>query len=253
MGRPSKDLEKTVARVNRLRHRYDTLKRRLRRTDGVDEVERLDASIQRRRNRLRHLNAQIDRLVDERDQLEREILGCFHGAEALLIDLIDGLEALEGPSWSPEPVPGYTILDVVGPFIHDGDHTWSTPTLQPGCPTERPDPPHQAPACAELPCGVLAYRSIDGLPAISGGTLQAVAELAMSGRVIEHVDGYRAQVGEIVSLVAFDDTNWFQTRNPDQIESFVIEPVETFDTLAAPIPPDAMMYVELDLFFGSRR
>lgn len=253
MGWTSKNLEETVARVERLRHRYDTLKRRLRRADGVDEVERLDVSIQRRRNRIRHLDTQIDRLMDERARLEGEILGCFHGAEALLVDLIDKLEALDGPSWSPDPVPGFTILEVEDGSIHDGDHVWKTPLIRPGCPSGRWDAPHEGAGCAELSCGVLAYKSIDRLPGISGGTLRAVAELAMSGRVVEHVDGYRAEVGEIISLVAFDETRWFRTRYPGQIDRFVAEPVETFEELAAPIPASAMLYVELDLFLGSRR
>ena len=60
-------------------------------------------------------------------------------------------------------------------------------------------------------------------------------------------------VGEIVSLVAFDDVRWFRTRNTDQIDSFVAAPAETFERLAAPIPADAMLYVELDLFLGNRR
>jgi hypothetical protein len=216
----------------------------------VDEVERLDASIRRRRNRIRHLDAQIERMTDERDRLEGEILGCFHGAEALLVDLIDRLEALDGPSWSPDPVPGYSVLEVVGPFIHDGDHAWITPVLRPGCPSGGADAPHQSAACSELQCGVLVHKSIDRLPAISGGTLRAVAEIALSGRVIEHTDGYRAEVGEIIALVAFDETRWFRTRHVDQIETFVADPVATFDLLAAPIPDDAMLYVELDLFLG---
>lgn len=249
----SNDLQQTVERVNRLRLRYDTLKRRLRRADGVDEIERLDVSIQRRRGRIRHLNSQIERLMGERDRLEGEVLGCFHGAEALLVDLIDRLEALDGPSWSPDPIPGYSILDVVEGVVHDGDHAWTTPVLRPKCPSGRPDAPHQRATCAVLACGVLAWKSIGKLPEISGGTLRAVAEVAMSGRVIEHTDGYRAEVGEIVSLVAFDDTCWFRSRNTDQITSFVAAPTETFDLLAAPIPDDAMLYVELDLFLGSRR
>ena len=253
MGRTSKDLEETVARVQRLRSRYDTLKRRLRRADGVDEVERLDASIQRRRSRIRHLDTQIDRLMDERDRLEGEILGCFHGAEALLADLIDKLEALDGPSWSPEPVPAFTILEIEDGTIQDGDHVWRTPLLRPGCPSGRWDGPHESSPCSALACGVLAYKSIDKLPGIGGGGLRAVAEVALSGRVIEHVDGYRAEVGEIVSLVAFDETRWFRTRYPGQIDWFVAAPSATFEELAAPIPADAMLYVELDLFLGNRR
>lgn len=253
MAWTSKNLEETVARVERLRSRYDTLKRRLRRTDGVDEVERLDASIQRRRSRIRHLDSEIDRLMEERDRLEGEVLGCFHGAEALLVDLIDRLEELEGPSWSPDPVPGFTILDAQAGSITDGDHIWTTPVLRPGCPSGRWDAPHESAACAGLPCGVLAYKSTDELPGISGGALQAVAEIAMSGRVIEHTDGYRAEVGEIVALVAFDEFRWFRTRFADQIDSFVAAPAETFDQLAAPIPVDAMLYIELDLFLGGPR
>ena len=75
----------------------------------------------------------------------------------------------------------------------------------------------------------------------------------MSGRVVEHVDGYRAEVGEVISLVAFDDARWFRTRHSQQIDSFITSPTETFDQLAAPIPADAMLYVELDLFLGNRR
>lgn len=253
MGRTSKHLQETVARVEQLRARYDTLKRRLRRADGVDEVERLDVSIQRRRNRIRHLDAQIDRLMEERDRLEGEILGCFTGAEALLVDLIEKLEALDGPSWSPDPVPGFTILEVEDGTLHDGDHTWTRAVVRPGCPTGRWDAPHEDAACARLACGVLAYKSIDRLPGISGGTMRAVAELAMSGRVVEHADGYRAEVGEIMALVAFDDSRWFRTRYPGQIDSFVTSPIESFEELAAPMPADAMLYVELDLFLGSRR
>jgi hypothetical protein len=253
MGWTSKDLEETVARVERLRLRYDTLKRRLRRADGVDDIERLDVSIQRRRTRIRHLDAQIDRMMEERARLEGEILGCFHGAEALLVDLIDRLEELDGPSWSPEPVPGYSIFEVEAGVVHDGDHPWGTPVLRPGCPSGHWDAPHESAACAGLPCGVLAYKSIDRLPGISGGALRAVAEIALSGRVIEHTDGYRAEVGEIISIVAFDDARWFRTRHTEQIDAFIASPAETFDLLAAPIPPDAMLYVELDLFLGNRR
>ncbi len=249
----SNDLEQTADRVNRLRLRYDTLKRRLRRADGVDEIERLDASIRRRRGRIRHLNAEIDRLAEERDRLEGEVLGCFHGAEALLVDLIDRLESLDGPSWSPDPIPGYTMLDVVGGTVHDGDHIWTTPVLRPGCPSGRPDAPHERVACAGLRCGVLAWKSIDKLPEISGDTLRAAAEVALSGRVVEHTDGYRAEVGEIVSVLAFDADRWFRSRYAEQIDSFVTAPTDTFESLAAPIPADAMLYVELDLFLGGRR
>jgi hypothetical protein len=246
-------LEETVQRVNRLRDRYDTLKRRLRRADGVDQIERLDASILRRRGRIRHINSQIERLVEERDRLEGEVLGCFHGAEALLVDLIDRLEALDGPSWSPDPIPGYSLLEVVRDVVHDGDHTWPEPMLRPGCPTGRPDTPHERVACASAACGVLAWKSLDKLPDLGANELRAVVEIALSGKVVEHTDGYRAEVGEIVALVAFDETRWFRSRDPDQIDSFVAAPVVTFDLLAAPIPVDAMLYVELDLFLGGRR
>lgn len=246
-------LEETIQRVNRLRTRYDTLKRRLRRADGVDEIERLDASILRRRGRIRHINGQIERLVEERDRLEGELLGCFHGAEALLVDLIDRLQELEGPSWSPDPLTGFTVLEVVDDVVTDGDHDWTTPLLRPGCPSGRLGSPHERMACTSIACGVLAWKSIDKLLDIGGDFMRAVTEVAMSGRVVEHTEGYRSEVGEIVAVMAFDDARWFRTRNADQIDSFVAAPSHTFDLLAAPIPADSMIYVELDLYFTSRR
>ena len=47
----------------------------------------------------------------------------------------------------------------------------------------------------------------------------------MSGRVVEHTDGYRSGVGEIVAVMAFDDARWFRTRNADQIDSFIAAPL----------------------------
>lgn len=244
------DLESTWQRVRGLRHRYDTLRRRLRRADGVEDVDRLDASIGRRQARIRHLTSQIEALEAERTRLEEEVVGCLHGAEALLIDLVDHLERLDGPAWSPTPIRGFTLLDVVAGKLHDGDHPWSGSTLSPTCPHGLDGLPHVEDPCGRQACGVLAWKALDSVSEVSGVELAAVAELSMTGRVVEHADGYRSQHAALTALIAFDGNRWFRSRDPEQISTFARYPEQTFSTLAAPFPDDAMLYLEVDLFLG---
>lgn len=250
MSWTSKDLESTIERVQRLRDRYDLLRRRLRRTDGTDDIERLESSIARRRARIRHLDAQIDALDAERDRLRGEIVGCLHGAEALLVDLIDNLESLDGPCWTPTPIVGYSRFDVVDGALHDGDHRWDGSTLRPACPAGRVSPPHEHAACRGAACGVLVWKALDRLPDVSGAELAAIVEVSISGRIVEHDLGYRGESGRIAALMAFDGGHWFRTRDTDQIEWFTTSPLEAFGNLSAPIPDDGMVYLEVDLFFG---
>jgi hypothetical protein len=252
MGWTSKDLESTIERVQRLREKYDLLRRRLRRTDGTDDIERLDVAIARRRARVRHLDEQIDALDAERERLKGEIVGCLHGAEALLIDLVDRLESLDGPCWAPTPIVGYSRFDVVDGALDDGDHTWDEWTLRPACPDGRLSPPHENGACRDGACGVLVWKALDQLPDVSGAKLAALVEVSVSGRIVEHDLGYRGEFGRITALIAFDGGRWFRTRDTDQIEWFTTAPLEAFAELSAPIPDDGMLYLEADLFFGER-
>lgn len=246
----TEDLESATERVARLRHRYEELRRRLRRSLGVDDIARLDASIGRRRARIHHLNAQIEALEEERSKLEGEVVGCLHGAEALLNDLVDQLESLDGPAWSPTPIVGFTLLHIADGSIDDGDHRWSGAALSPTCPNGATGLPHAFGPCVDQACGVLAWKTLDRMSEVAGANLAAIAQVSMTGRVVEHTDGYRAAHGALTALVAFDGGRWFRTRDPGQIEAFATSPASTFATLAAPIPHDAMLYVEVDLFLG---
>lgn len=251
MGRTSKDLEATVERVERLRLRYDQLRRRLMRTIGTDDLERLDTSIARRRARIRHLDAQIEALESDRERLRGELIGCLHGAEALLVDLVDQLETLDGPAWSPTPIVGYSVFAVTDGRVTDGDHLWQESLLRPQCPGGLEDQPHEDASCRNEACGVLAWKTLDRLPDPAGGDLAAVVAVSLSGRIVEHTNGYRGETGRVAAMLAFDEDRWFRTRNREQIRSFITAPIDTFESLAAPIPGDGMLYLELDLFFGS--
>lgn len=247
----SPSLARQAHRVRVLRSRYETLRRRLQRNDGLSEIERLDGSIDRRTRRLEHINQQIDRLHEERDRVEAEILGCFTGSEALLTDLVSRMEEIEGTDWTPIPIASFTMWELSGESMDDGAVSWRGRTAVGTCGLSATgDLPHTTKRCIRSECGIVGYRDLTMLGDVPSEGLVGVGRLQMSGRVVEHEHGYRAELAEVVALIATDGSRWFRTRDRGQIDDFFTSPEVTFGRLSAPVPENAVLYVELDLYLA---
>ena len=253
----SSSLARQAHRVRVLRSRYETLRRKLQRNDGLSEIERLDGSIDRRTRRLEHINQQIDRLFEERDRVEAEILGCYTGSEALLTDLVSRMEEIEGTDWTPIPIASFTMWELSGETMDDGAVAWRSRTAVGTCDhSAAGDLPHTTKACARGGCGIVGFRDLSKLGDVPSDGLVGVGRLHMSGRVVEHEHGYRAELAEVVALIATDGGRWFRTRDHNQIDDFFASPEATFGRLSAPIPDNAVLYIEMDLHLsgeGSKR
>lgn len=244
----SSSLARQTHRVRVLRSRYEALRRRLQRSDGLIELERLEGSIDRRTRRLEHINDQIDRLSEERDRVEAEILGCYTGSEALLTDLVSRMEEIEGTDWTPIPIASFTMWNLSGETMHDGTVSWGGRTAVGTCDRSAAGAlPHSADACARGGCGIVGLRQLGTIGDVSSDGLVGIGRLHMSGRVVEHEHGYRAELAEVVALIATDGSRWFRTRDRAQIDDFFASPRVTFGQLSAPIPGKAVLYIEMDL------
>lgn len=233
MGRKLDRLADQTHRVEVLRHRYRHLVTRLGRTDGATDLNRIDASVARRQNLVRHLNKRIEDLVGERDQLETEILGCLNGTEALLTGLIERYEASDGPNWSPRPVVGYTAFELRDGSLHDGDLRWLKPQLS-----------------SDNASRVLAWKSPASLPGIDGQHLVVLASLSLTGEVIEYENGYGSEQASVSAALITDGDNWFRTRDLQRLSEFWVDPLATFHRYSIAIPDHAVLFIETDIYLG---
>lgn len=244
----SSSLARQAHRVRVLRSRYEALRGRLQRNDGLSEIQRLDGSIDRRTRQLEHINQQIDRLSEERDRVEAEILGCYTGSEALLTDLVSRMEEIEGTDWTPIPIVSFTMWELSGNTMRDDAVSWRGRRAVGTCDgSAAGDLPHTTEACARGGCGIVGFRDLGLLGDVPSDDLVCVGRLHMSGRVVEHEHGYRAELAEVVALIATDGSRWFRTRDRGQIDDFFATPEATFGRLSAPIPANAVLYIEMDL------
>ena len=245
----SDEIQHQEARIDALKARYEQLPRLSSPNDGDHVLHRLQGAVRRRRARFNALSTQIRDLNSERDRLETEVMRCLQGIEALLLDLVEDLEAANGPCWSPTPVIGFTSLVAIDDTMHDGDHVWVSNTLKSGCPREPCGAhPHESDDCIQRACGVHVFKSFRGVPAPTGSSLNAIAEVALHGRVVEHTEGYRGSVGVITALIAFDERRWVRTRTTDEISQLMSSPAASFAACSVPIPTNTMMYLEADTY-----
>jgi len=101
------------------------------------------------------------------------------------------------PYWSPTPILGFRAWGL-GSRLEGARRPWTTPTYEAGCVsrgTERFDGavPHTDGSCGKPPCGIYATKAPKPLLDEFGGYRMAYGVVALSGKVVEHDHGYRAQ------------------------------------------------------------
>lgn len=192
-----------LGRVNRLRSRLGELEDRY----GVEpdpDVGRLEHQLARRTSRIAVLSDQLDALLDEITRLDDERAGLLSAMELVLTDQLGRVTQARDEAWSPWPVFGFRLWGVTNQGLVGMFERWTAPLKQARCSnlSGNPDVPHTDPRCGEPRCGIYATRTPDmamqGIPAGGGW---AVGLVALSGKVVEHEHGYRAQRAEVRTIV----------------------------------------------------
>lgn len=113
--------------------------------------------------------------------------------------------------WSPHPLLGYRIWELKDGRLHGAWTPWETHRKTAVCLDKnskaKGPSPHDAAACPHPPCGIYALKEPRKAEAVVLRTLRqstpttlAIGLVAMTGRVIEHAQGYRAQHAEVIAL-----------------------------------------------------
>lgn len=224
------DLRGLLGQLERLRERYG----------GAPDVEHelpLRSSIARRRNRIDVIRRHIDELSAEAATLERELVGYRAGLIAHLTNLVESVRRDNHEAWSPTPVMGYRMWALLHDRIEGVRTVWPTSRLRATCGAGYDDVeiPHTDGRCGRLGCGVYAAKQPE--PVIESfrpdsGYRYAAGRVALSGKVVEHDTGYRAEVAQVVAVVAAARHGILATRDPTLIDMLFRDPFLTMGTHA---------------------
>ena len=229
------DLRRLLGELERLRERYG----------GGPDIQHelpLRSSIARRRKRIEIIRRHIDELAEEAATLERELVGYRAGLVAHLTHLVDRLRHDHAEGWSPTPVMGYRMWALLHDRVEGVRRVWPTSRLRATCGAGYDDVeiPHTDGRCGRLGCGVYAAKRpepvLESFRPASGHRYVA-GRVAMTGKVVEHDTGYRAEVAEAVAVVAAGRHGVLATRDPALIDALFRDPhvtMSSHDELVAP-------------------
>jgi len=185
-------------------------------------IDKVVNSVAHRRRRLESVLAQIAEIEVEGKWLVDEISAREQSLELLLVDVIRRVGRMFEDGWSPVPLLGYRLWIMRSSGLDGAKVTWHTPFMSATCLTTDDDDgvPHSDGRCGRLGCGVYATKDLSPLldqhlHAQSHG--YAVGLVELTGKVVEHEHGYRAERAAIVALVAVSTDGYLETENVDEI------------------------------------
>lgn len=240
--------------VEELQAELDLYRRRYRAVEVPPEVERMQLAIQRRQNRVDHLKAQIQTMVEEVARIEAEIAGCRKGHQALLADTIDRVRRHHGEGWSPFPVTGFRIWGWRQGALHGAWQPWRTTSKTATCSRSDEEVPHSDGRCGRLGCGIYATKELrplleDHTTPNDHGYLAAMVEL--TGKVVEHERGYRAARAEVVAGVLVGRSTVLASDDAHVLDDLFRDPDAAMDRLG--LPRTATAWEEIEGFLTTRR
>jgi hypothetical protein len=215
-------------RLVELRRKVEQYWSRYGNREGADDVEALTQGINRRRSQLRRVRAQLVELTEEAKILEGEIGGREKGLELLLDDIADRMRSRFAEGWSPFPVYGFRSWAVTHDGLVGAVERWERPFLTATCHRHNGDDevPHSGGECGPPACGIYSTKDpavlLTPQPKSDGLALGLVA---MTGKVVEHRRGYRAQHAEVVALAVATKDRLLLVDDVEGIEAAFAAPL----------------------------
>lgn len=217
------DTEDLTTRVGKLRGKINRYRDRYGDLEEFKPLERLDHAIAVRRARLDQLRKMAAEINSEIKAVETEVAGIERGVEALIGEVLPGIEGRYAEAWSPTPVLGYRIWAWNNGELHGVRTHWTEPRLTATCGTTHDgmEVPHSDGRCGRLGCGIYAAKKAGLLLSEFAPALRssfAVGLIGLEGKVVEHERGYRGAAATVVALVAVDRMKAEFTTDPQRLD-----------------------------------
>lgn len=133
--------------------------------------------------------------------------------------------------WSPTPLLGFRAWEVRG-LMQGAKRAWTTPTYEAGCvrrgkETNDGNVPHTDGSCGRPPCGIYATKEPDMLLREFWGHRMAYGLVELTGKVVEHDHGYRAQRATAVFVAVVIGGRLMTAEGPGETAALFAQP-ETY-------------------------
>lgn len=227
--------------------------------EQVDSLERSIARRQERHHALRRRLGDLEkRLSETRAELRaitNEITGSRATGALLIEDILDRVRQDNDERWSPTPLRGYRVWRIESGAIWGNQVPWPEPRLEGRCLRSIPgeDIPHPSGRCGPPACGIYAVKDLDMFPASVGRCEMrdiAVGVVGLTGKVIEHELGFRAQRASVVALAIHHRGTRVSTNQAPEIEALFRAPgdaVERLGNHGVSSPNEAKAFLERSL------
>ncbi|MBN2114388.1 MAG: hypothetical protein JW785_09705 [Acidimicrobiia bacterium] len=175
----------------------------------------LSVLLSRRRLELERLRKRVQGLLGEIAELEalrRELVVPASREPA------GGGSAPGEPFWSPRPILGFRTWQPTRQGMRGVVQFWPKPRLEAFCP-HGPGVPHDSPGCR---CGIYASKEAATLAGVPWGAWPRPLVhglVALTGKVVEHERGYRAQRAEVRAAVLLRPEGTVWGSEPAWIEA----------------------------------
>jgi hypothetical protein len=219
----------TTQRLAALRREIRRYQDRYGELTGMVDVSKANSAMAARRRRLDQLREEEKRIRSQIDSMSSEVRRIEKWLEFCLEDTINRAKRDKSEGWSPRPVLGYRLWGVNDEELHGVKMPWTSKTLVATCLTRNDagEIPHSDGRCGRLGCGVYAAKTVDPLYKefnVWGMNDVALGLVALSGKVVEHDDGYRAAEATVVALGATLDGHLILSADPNAIDEVFANP-----------------------------
>jgi hypothetical protein len=209
--------------LHQLNREWERLRLKYGIADSPPELGRLLLTSRRKRARLRDLRGRLQTIREEVDALDVEVAGIDKTLRFFLSEIISSIKVEHGPAWSPVPVLGFRVWNLREEGFYGYRVRWEHRSLAAECGSTRnqDDVPHTDGQCANPPCGIYAAKDVDRIIEAHSNlevAMMAVGLVAMTGKVVEHEHGWRAERVTVLALALVRGGRVQTTDDPDEIE-----------------------------------
>ena len=240
-----------VARLAELRRSLRTYEDRYGVAPNLIDVSKANAALSVRQRRLNQLREEETRITKQIASMVSEMRRIERWLEFCLEDAIERTRKENAEAWSPSPIFGYRLWWIEEGQLCGVKLPWKKRTLAATC-LRRGDlgeVPHSDGSCGRLGCGVYAAKTVD--PLYRDFNVWALDEfaiglVALTGKVVEHDDGYRAAEATVVALGARLERHVLLTNIPDMIEDVFADP--SMIRMGLPIESRKQSLIEIEMY-----
>ena len=220
--RKTQRLAELRAAVRRYQDRYGDL-------DGMIDVAKANTAMTKRQHRLDKLTEERDRIEREMESLTAEVIRIEKWVEFCLEDVIARAKERHAEGWSPSPVLGFRLWGVGRDALYGVKMAWEGRSLTATCLSRGggSEIPHSDGRCGRLGCGVYAAKTVG--PLYTEFDVSAIGDLALglvalTGKVVEHDDGYRGAEATVVALGASLGKHVLLATDPSRLDEVFADP-----------------------------